>query len=337
MAALPAATRTRVIGQTGASLRHPDEQDVTKDDVSRRGLQHINFNQLRSFHAVAREMSFTKAARALNIGQSTLTVQVRDLEERYSVELFVRSSRGLQLSKVGQALFEITKPIFVQLEQAVGLLRSTGDAVAGNLRVGTVGPFFVMKLLAQYQARYPLVQVSIDSDNSDGVVRKILESTTDVAITGRAVDDARLYSRKLRSHEILVFVNRHHPLAYEGTIKLRELHGQRVIMRERGSMTRAAFEQALEKHDVRPKVVMEVTRDAVREAVIEGLGIGLVSDAEFQPHEDLRACRVVDHPSYTQSYVICLEARRCSKPISLFADLAESIARSMPAGATVSG
>ena len=275
-------------------------------------------------------MSFTKAASILHIGQSTLTVQVRALEEHYGVELFVRSSRGLQLSKIGQALFEITKPIFMYEEQAVGLLRATGDAIDGHLRVGTVGPFFVMKLLAQYQARYPKVQVSIDSDNSAEVVRKVLDSTNDVAITGVEVDDPRLYSRALGAHEILVFVNRHHPWALQDKIELSELHGQNMIMRERGSMTRQAFEDTLKANNVSPRVVMEVSRDAVREAVIEGLGIGIVSETEFRPHEDLRALRVVDHPSHTRSYVICQTSRRNSKPIALFADLAEAIANVAP-------
>ena len=303
---------------------------MSKDESFRSGLQYVNFNQLRSFHAVAQEMSFTKAAGLLHIGQSTLTVQVRALEERYGVELFVRSSRGLQLSTIGKALFEITKPIFIYEEQAVGLLRATGDAIDGHIRVGTVGPFFVMKLLAQYQARYPRVQLSIDSDNSAEVVRKVLDSTNDVAITGISVDDPRLYSKELGSHEILVFVNRHHPWARQDTIRLSELHDQNMVMREPGSMTRSAFEKTLADNGVKPRVVMEVSRDAVREAVIEGLGIGIVSEAEFRVHEDLRALRVVDHPSHTRSYAICQMSRRNSKPIALFLDLAQAIASIPP-------
>jgi aminoethylphosphonate catabolism LysR family transcriptional regulator len=299
--------------------------------LSESRVKYLNFNQLRSFHAVAQEMSFTRAAGILNIGQSTLTVQVRALEESYGVELFVRSSRGLQLTRLGHALFEITKQIFLLMDQAIGLLGAPGEEVEGELRVGTVGPFFVMKLLAQYQARYPQIQVSVDSDNSEGVVRKILDSTTDVAITGRKIDDPRLYFHHLNSHEILVFVNRHHPWARRDGIELAEFEGRGVIMREVGSMTRLAFEQTLAEHGVKPKVVMDVSRDGVREAVLQGLGVGIVADAEFQAHEDLRALRIVDFPSYTQSYVVCLASRRFSKPIALFAELAESIAKSAAA------
>jgi aminoethylphosphonate catabolism LysR family transcriptional regulator len=294
-------------------------------------LKYVNFNQLRSFHAVALEMSFTKASAILHIGQSTLTVQVRALEERYGVELFVRSSRGLQLSTLGQTLFDITSRIFELEDQAVSLLRTTGDAIAGQLRVGTVGPFFVMKLLAQYQARYPLVDVSIDSDNSEAVVRKIIDTTTDVAITATRSEDPRVFSKELGSYEILVLVNRHHPWVGLPSINLADLNGQNMIMREMGSMTRTTFERTLQAHGVKPKVVMEVSRDAVHEAVVENLGIGIVSEAEFRRHNELGALRVADHPSHNQAYVICLELRRHSKPIALFVELAESLARTSAA------
>jgi len=291
-------------------------------------LPFVNFNQLRSFYAVAQEMSFTKAAKRLHIGQPTLTVQVRALEERYGIELFLRSARGLQLSTTGEALFAIARQIFLHEEQAVELLRSTNDEVAGQLRVGTVGPCFVMNLVAKFRQSFPLVQVRLDSDNSEGVMRKILEAVTDVAITGNPGDDPRLHSVRLGSHEVQVFVNRDHPWAQLKSVKLQQLDGQPMIMRESGSMTRSAIEAAMAERGVRPVVVMEVPREAVREAVREGLGIGIVSEAEAREHPDLHLLRISDYPSHTQSYVICLRARQFSRPIAAFLDLAKSGARS---------
>jgi aminoethylphosphonate catabolism LysR family transcriptional regulator len=301
---------------------------MSEDRSIERHLPFVNFNQLRSFYAVAQEMSFTKAAKLLHVGQPTLTVQVRALEERYGVELFLRSARGLQLSSTGEALFSIAKQIFLHEEQAVELLRSTNGQVAGQLRVGTVGPYFVMKLLAQFRHAFPLVQVRLDSDNSEGVMRKILDSVTDVAITGNCIEDPRLYACRLGSHEVRIFVNREHPWSQLHSVKLRQLDGQPMIMREVGSMTRNAIEATMAQHGVRPAAVMEVPREAVREAVLEGLGVGIVSEAEFRAHPDLHALRISDHPSFTESYVICLHARRFSRPIAAFLELAEAQARS---------
>lgn len=312
----PEGARTGGLAAEGSAANGEREAD--------RRLPFVNFNQLRSFYAVAQEMSFTKAAKLLNIGQPTLTVQVRALEERYEVELFLRSARGLQLSTTGRALFDIARQIFHHEEQAVQLLRSTDGQVAGQLRVGTVGPFFVMKLLAQFRRAFPLVQVRLDSDNSEGVMRKILDGVTDVAITGSRSDDPRLYTSRLGTHEVKVFVNRHHPWARLDAVKLLQLDGQPMIMREVGSMTRNALEATLEANGVRPLTVMDVPRDAVREAVLEGLGIGIVSEAEFRDHPDLHLLRISDHPSFTQSYVICLNARRFARPINAFLELAEA-------------
>lgn len=292
-----------------------------------RSLPFVNFNQLRSFYAVAQEMSFTKAAKLLHIGQPTLTVQVRALEERYGVELFLRSSRGLQLSTTGDALFAVARQIFLYEAQAVELLRSVDGEVAGQLRVGTVGPNFVMKLVSQFRQSFPLVQVRLDSDNSQGVMRKILDAVTDVAISGHPGDDPRLYAVRLGTHEVQVFVNREHPWAQFSSVKLGQLDGQPMIMREPGSMTRDAIEATMAEHGVRPTVVMDVPREAVREAVREGLGIGIVSEAEARDHPDLHLLRISDFPSHTQSYVICLRARQFSRPIAAFLDLAETKAR----------
>jgi aminoethylphosphonate catabolism LysR family transcriptional regulator len=287
----------------------------------------VNFNHLRSFYAVAQEMSFTKAAKLLCIGQPTLTVQVRALEERYGVELFLRSSRGLQLSTTGEALFAIARQIFLHEEQAEELLRATNGEVAGQLRVGTVGPYFVMKLLARFRQAFPLVQVRLDSDNSEGVMRKILDAVTDVAITGNCADDPRLYASQLGSHEVQIFVDRKHAWSQLSSVKLRQLDGQPMIMREAGSMTRSAIETTMAQHGVRPLIVMDVPREAVREAVLEGLGIGIVSEAETRSHPDLRVLRISDHPSFTHSYVVCLRARQFSRPIAAFLELAEEQAR----------
>ena len=294
-----------------------------------RSLPSVNRNQLRSFYAVAQEMSFTKAAKLLHVGQPTITVQVRALEERFGIELFLRSARGLQLSTTGEALFVVARQIFLYEEQAVDLLRSVNGEVAGHLRVGTVGPSFVMKLVSEFRQSFPLVQVGLDSDNSHGVMRKILDAVTDVAITGHPGEDPRLYAVRLGSHEVQIFVNREHPWAQLESVKLRQLDGQPMIMREIGSMTRDAIEITMTKHGVHPKVVMNVPREAVREAVREGLGIGIVSEAEAREHPDLHLLRISDFPSHTQSYVICLRARKFSRPIAAFLNIAEFRARNI--------
>jgi aminoethylphosphonate catabolism LysR family transcriptional regulator len=288
-------------------------------------LPFVNFSQLRSFYAVAQEMSFTKAAKVLNIGQPTLTVQVRALERAYNVELFLRKPRGLELTDTGRALFNIVHQIFQLEEEAVEMLRSTRNELGGRLRIGTVGASFVMKLLAAFNRRHPLVQVTIDSNNSDAVVQSILDLTLDVAVVGWHGSDPRMTSLHLGTHEVIFFVNADHPWADKKSLPLHQLDGQRLVMREPGSMTRRALEEMLVRHSVKPKIVMEVSRDAVREAVAEGLGIGIISESEFRPEPHLRSFRLSDHKVYTHAYLIALKARREVQQISAFFAAARSL------------
>lgn len=160
--------------------------------MSGRKLNFVNFSQLRSFYAVGRELSFTRAAEFLNIGQPTLTTQVRALEETYDVKLFLRSPRGLKLTETGEALLVIARQIFSLEEQAVELLSASDGQVSGKLRVGTVGPFFVMKLLANFHENHPLAQVFVESGNSDLIYRRLLDYEVDVAVLGFNYDDPRL-------------------------------------------------------------------------------------------------------------------------------------------------
>lgn len=281
-------------------------------------LSYVNFNQLRSFYAVGRELSFTKAAELLNIGQPTVTTQVKSLEETYDVHLFQRAPRGLKLTDAGEALLTVARQIFSLEEQAVGILQAQGNEISGKLRVGTVGPFFVMGLLSAFNAKHPLMQVYLESGNSDLIYNKLLNYEVDVAIIGRDYDDPRIDLIQLGRHEVIIFVHREHPWGAREQIELKELDGQRLIQREPGSMTRRALENVLEANRVRPNVVMEVPRDAAREAVAAGLGVGVVSSSEFLPDERVTALRIADHKAFTESHAACLKVRKPLRPIDAF-------------------
>ena len=115
--------------------------------------------QARAFHAVAVEGSFTAAARALNLSQPTLTNQVKLIETRYRVELFHRTSRGVQLTETGSRLLSIVRRMIGSYDEAVAFLDEVHGLRQGHLRVGSYEPYDVSRVLARYVERYPGVQV----------------------------------------------------------------------------------------------------------------------------------------------------------------------------------
>jgi DNA-binding transcriptional LysR family regulator len=114
------------------------------------------------------------------------------------------------------------------------------------------------------------------------VQQTLLNYETEVAVLAHIDPDDRLLTIPYRRHPVFIFTNRDHRFAGRPEILLRELEGERVIAREAGSTTRRAVEAALREKNVNVDASIEIgSREAIREAVIRGLGIGYVSEAEF--------------------------------------------------------
>ena len=281
---------------------------------------------VRSFFAVARHGGFTAGARALHVSQPTVTAQVRALEETYGIELFVRSGRHVTLTAAGEALFGIAERIFEQEEEALALLRNTGELRAGRLRVAAVGPYHVMEMLAAFHARHPAIELAVSLGNSEQVVARLLDRTTDVAVLAQYAPDARVHFVPFRSHRVVIFVPASHRFARRRTIRLRELGNEPMIVREPGSTTRKALDEALRRAGVAPPIAMEIgSREAVREAVLAGLGIAAVSEIEFVPDPRLRVVPIADADVKTHAHVACLVERRASRVVAAFFDVVDAL------------
>lgn len=280
------------------------------------------YTQLRSFHAVAREGSATQAARVLRISQPTITTQIKELEQDFGVELFTRRGRGLELTALGEELLIQTQQFFKSEDEVRELLEAAGKLEHGSLRIGAVGPFHVMRMLSAFQKHHPAIEVSVDLGNSGRVLRCLREFRTDVAVLSQITRDPDLLTIPYSRQRVVVFVGRRHPWHKRESIKVAELQDQDMVMREQGSMTRRAFEQGLEKAGVQPNIVMEIgSREAVWEAVAEGLGVGMVSEASVLPDKRVVALTISDAEIYTETHVVCLKERGQSRLINAFLDV----------------
>lgn len=279
----------------------------------------MRHTQLRSFHAVARSGSFTAAARECRVSQPTITTQVKSLERDFGVELFVRRGRRIELTDVGRGLLEITLRLFSQEKEAVDFLNETRELRTGHLRVGAVGPYHVTDMLASFNRRYPEIYVSVTVGNSRDTVRDLLDYRTDIAVLAHIDPDPRLVTIPYRRHRVIAFVHQRHPFAKRRSLRIRDFEGQRMIVREPGSTTRRATEEALRKAGVTPKIVMEIgSRESIREAVAQGIGLGVVSEAEFIPDPRLRALPVTDAEIFTHAHVVYLKERQNARLVGAF-------------------
>lgn len=275
--------------------------------------------RLRAFLAVARHGSFSAGARALGLAQPTVTTQVQALEKQHEVELFHRRGRGAQLTQVGMALLPVAQQLGALELDAFNLLHDAGKLNTGKLRIGAVGPFHVIEMVDAYHRLYPGVELSIRVGNSAEVLADLENYVTDIAVLAGARDEPGLSSEHYASHAVILFAPVSHPLARFDSVPLSALQDAPLLQREAGSTTRAALETALEQAGVRPRPVMEIgSREALREAVARGLGLGTVSEAEFIPDARFRAIRIEGDPVRTETYLYCLQERRESRLLSSF-------------------
>lgn len=286
----------------------------------------MNFTQLRAFHAVASEGGFTRGARRLGISQPAVTVQVRALEQRYGIELFRRLGQRIELTEFGRELWQRTRRAFAEIDDLEELLASAGELRVGRLEIGADGPFAVMDLVAGFIGRYPGVRVAVRLGNAARVLADLREARSDLAVLNLIDPDAALHSEALSEDRIVAFVANGHPLAQRRRIELGELAASPLILREPGSATRALLLRAMERLRLTPSTVLELgSREAVREAVLAGLGVGTVFAKELAPDPRLRSVALDGAGLSAAVSLACLPERRELRAVQAFFALAGNL------------
>lgn len=284
----------------------------------------MNFLQLRAFHAVASAGSFTRAAERLHVTQPTLSGQVKDLEQSFGVKLFERRGRGVTTTELGSRLLAITGQIFGLEAEAEQLLAGARALARGRLRIGADAPFLVLPLMATLQRRFPGFDLAVSFGNSQEVLRSLIEGRNDVAILPDVGKEPRLHTLPFLRDRLVAFVDRGHAWTRRRSIQLRDLAGERLLLREVGSTTRAIFERALKRARVRPRATLEIgSREAVREAVAAGLGVGVVAASEFGHDDRLHKLEVQGGVLQTTEYAVCLKAKREDRAVAAFFEVLE--------------
>ncbi|TQV76153.1 LysR substrate-binding domain-containing protein [Denitrobaculum tricleocarpae] len=283
------------------------------------------YSQIRAFHAVASHGSFTRAAAALSVSQPTLSSQVKALEAKYEVDLFIPAGRGIEITPLGRRLHAITQKQFRLEAEAELLLSETRSLKAGFLRIGADSPYHALPLVARYQERYPGIEISMNFGNSRDTLADLMARRIDVAIIPPPPeDDPRLISQLLIADRLVAFVPKAHKWAKQKSVNLKRLAGTRVILREEGSTTRAVFEAAVAAAGMTLKDVFEIgSREAVRAAVVEGLGVGVVSEAELIRGDNIHVLPISGADLRVPEHLVCLAECAPQRTIKAVFDLLE--------------
>ncbi|MEI2415387.1 LysR substrate-binding domain-containing protein [Orrella sp. JC864] len=273
----------------------------------------------RAFVAVAHQGSLSAAARSLNLSQPTVSAQIQALEQQSKVELFYRRGYRMSLSSAGQQLLPIAQKLLALEAEAEYFLRDAGQLNQGTLQLGAVGPFHVIEMVAAYRRQRPGMKLSIRIGNSQQVLSDLAHYAIDIGVLAGLHDNAHLQALLYAQHPIILFAHKDHPLARHRCVPLERLQGVELIRREAGSTTQATMDQALRQAGVHTECSLVVgSRESLREAVARGLGVGIVSEAEFIPDARFVPIRIEGDPATTSTYIYFARERQESPLIRSF-------------------
>ena len=287
-------------------------------------MRHV---QLRAFHQVALTGSFSRAAEALHVTQPAISDQIRKLEEEYDTLLFNRLKRQVTLTWAGMALMEVTRRLFDVEDQALQLLTENRALQGGTLRIVADSAVHVLQVLAAFRVRYPGVLVSIRAGNSVQVMDALHAYDADLGVIGEVPLGETFEHLRLNATAITAFVAAAHPLARARLLPWADMTHWPLILRERGSKTRTKLEAVAGARGLTLTAAIEAEgREAVRELVAAGAGVGFVSGAEFLPDPRLVAVPLEPSPALMmEEALICLRERRGGKMVRAFMDMARQM------------
>ena len=242
--------------------------------------------RLQVFHAVAKHLSFTKAAEALFMTQPAVTFQIRQLEEHFDTRLFDRAHGRIALTAAGQVALEYAEKILGMSAELDTRLKEMSGQVAGPLLIGastTIAEFMLPQVLGEFKSRYPGVVPRLFVANSEAVQARIAERTLDLGFIEGESHLPSLVTDTCSEDELQVVCAPSHPLAKAGAVAPKALTEHAYISREPGSGTREVIDHYLQKAGVSPdalQVVMELgSPEALKGLAATGLGFAIMSRA----------------------------------------------------------
>lgn len=199
----------------------------------------MELRHLRSFVAVAEELSFTRAAERLHVAQPALSVQIRKLEAEVDVELIDRSRRTIALTTAGALMLSETRRLLSALDQTVDLVRRAGAGSVGRLSVGFVPSASneaLPPLLRRFRASHPDIAVHLREMGPDDLVRALHDGRIDVCFLYLPFDDPSLDMSIVSREPFVAAIPENHPLSRHETIDAAELRGELFVLPARHGM-----------------------------------------------------------------------------------------------------
>jgi LysR family cyn operon transcriptional activator len=251
----------------------------------------MELRHLRYFVALAEYLSFTRAAQRVHVTQSTLSHQIRRLEEEVGYLLFDRTGKRVALTEAGEVFLEFAANALREVDRGLGALQRDAADMAGQIRVGATNTFnlgFIPQCVASFLARHPNAKVIIDELSADDIRAKLNDGEMDLGIAYRPPGPSELDFEPLHNEEMVLAVSDRHALARRKRVRVVELHRQRLVLLPHAFATRGMLEECFLAAGAEPVVVAEMNTIAPMLELVMLTQVGAIVAANaVQPHAGL--------------------------------------------------
>jgi len=295
----------------------------------------MTLRQLEIFLAIAREKSFSLAAKKIHLSQPTLSEHISELESELGKQLFFRHGRHrvVKVTEAGRVFEQFAERAVVSVEDARQALADLDGLTHGSVLIGastTPGLYVLPRMVAAFRTKYPGVDVKLQIANSQTIEGRVRERELDLGIVGgHALRPGQECLAAGMLDELVLIVSPTHAWARRRDITPESLADAPLLVREEGSATRSVTERALER--VKFRVAMELDHtEAIKQGVMAGLGVAFVSLYAVQGEiaaGRLRALRLRGVRIQRHFHIIHHEARRVTASARAFMELFEQTAR----------
>ncbi|GAB6152715.1 LysR family transcriptional regulator [Desulfosporosinus burensis] len=236
---------------------------------------------LKIFITVVEQKNFSRAAEELYLSQPSVSLQIRNLENELGTKLINRSPKHLELTQSGEIFYGYAKNILLLYDKAKEEIDQLSNVVTGGLKVGasnTIGEYILPIVLTEFAAQFPKVGIETSISNTEEISQAVRANHLDLALVEGEVSHSDFVIRPLMEDEIILVVPNQHALARLPIVTADHLQDQVWILRESGSGTRAFSDKLIKDRGIQVKKSYIIgSGQAVKQAVIAGLGIALVS------------------------------------------------------------
>jgi len=243
-------------------------------------MKHATLRQLKVFEAVARLLSYSRAAEELHLTQPAVSTQIRTLEGHVGLPLFEQFGKKVYLTPGGAELLYFSRAIISQFRDAEEALAQFKGIEGGRLNVAVIsaGDYFFPRLLVEFARRHPGVKLNLTVHNRAELLELMASNQADLAIMVRPPRELETVNASFAPHPYVIVAAPDHPLAGRRAIAMDVLMREPFVVREKGSDTWNSMEDGFGAHLQRLNVALEIkSTETIKQAVIAGMGVGFLS------------------------------------------------------------